>query len=236
MTTNNKSMHSCMVCLTTKQEKRSGVREQFKSQFGKPRGFWGKVAGWIMAHRPSNRQRNAWAVSLLDIQPADHVLEIGFGPGLAIQQMSQRVTRGRVVGIDHSDVMLLQAAKRNASAIARGTVQLRLGSVADIPSLPGPFDKCLAVNVIQFWDSPTEALTALYRTLNPGGTIAIIFQPRFHGATDEDTRSAAHQIRDFLHSAGFSQIRIEIKPMKPVAVAGVLGTHDLLNHTQASHI
>jgi hypothetical protein len=45
-----------------------------------PRGAAGSVTGWVFAHRPSNRQRNRWAVSLLDIRPADQVLEIGFGP------------------------------------------------------------------------------------------------------------------------------------------------------------
>ncbi len=45
-----------------------------------PRGAAGSVTGWMFAHRPSNRQRNRWAVSLLDVQPADRVLEIGFGP------------------------------------------------------------------------------------------------------------------------------------------------------------
>src|SRR5215471_12726753 len=45
-----------------------------------PRGAAGRVTAWEMAHRPSNRQRNGWVVSLLGVQPADHVLEIGFGP------------------------------------------------------------------------------------------------------------------------------------------------------------
>jgi ubiquinone/menaquinone biosynthesis C-methylase UbiE len=61
----------------------------------------GSVAGWEMAHRPSNRQRNSWVVSLLDVQPADRILEIGFGPGLAIVELSRRIgDTGHVYGID----------------------------------------------------------------------------------------------------------------------------------------
>jgi hypothetical protein len=60
-------------------------------QFGHPRGTVGRVAGWVMAHRASNRRRNCWVVSLLDVQPSDRVLEIGFGPGLAIAELSRRV-------------------------------------------------------------------------------------------------------------------------------------------------
>lgn len=60
-------------------------------QFGHPQGTGGSVAGWVMAHRPSNRQRNSGVISLLDVQPTDRVLEIGFGPGLAIADLSRRV-------------------------------------------------------------------------------------------------------------------------------------------------
>ncbi|HEX2037969.1 MAG TPA: SAM-dependent methyltransferase, partial [Chloroflexota bacterium] len=78
-------------------------------QFGHPRGAAGRVAGWVMARRPSNRRRNRWAVSLLDVQPAERVLEIGFGPGLAIAELSRRVgPAGHVYGVDRSDVMLRQ--------------------------------------------------------------------------------------------------------------------------------
>ena len=62
----------------------------------------GRLAGWIMAHRRSNIERNRWTVGLLDIQETDHVLELGFGPGLAIEQVACLATKGRVVGIDHS--------------------------------------------------------------------------------------------------------------------------------------
>ena len=44
-------------------------------------------------------------VALLEAQPAEKVREIGFGPGLAIAQLSRRVgDTGHVYGIDHSDV------------------------------------------------------------------------------------------------------------------------------------
>ena len=104
-----------------------GFVKRFFAQFGKPEGFWGIVAGKKMVHARSNRQRNAWTVSLLNIQPEDRVLEIGFGPGLAIEQIARITTKGFVAGIDHSDVMVRMASKRNAKAIREGRVELRLG-------------------------------------------------------------------------------------------------------------
>jgi hypothetical protein len=38
-----------------------------------PRGAAGRVTAWEMAHRPSNRRRSSWVVSLLGVQPADRV-------------------------------------------------------------------------------------------------------------------------------------------------------------------
>ena len=64
------------------------VITQVVRQFGRPHGVTGRVVGRVMAHRGSNRQRNLWVVSLLDVQPAERVLEIGFGPGLAIDRKS----------------------------------------------------------------------------------------------------------------------------------------------------
>src|SRR2546421_5357703 len=92
-------------------------------QAHRPRGVAGRVTAWEMACRPSNRQRSAWAVSLLEVRPTDRVLEIGFGPGVAVAQLV-RAGAGHVSGIDHSEVMLRQAAKRNEAAIRAGQVTL----------------------------------------------------------------------------------------------------------------
>jgi SAM-dependent methyltransferase len=100
-----------------------------RAQFRRPSGFAGRAAGALMAHRSSNRKRNAWAVSLLQVRPDDRVLEIGFGPGLAIRELSRLAHEGYVCGIDHSELMLRQARRRNADGIRRGVVDLRLGSV-----------------------------------------------------------------------------------------------------------
>jgi SAM-dependent methyltransferase len=101
-------------------EPRQWVVSRVRAQFGRPRGLAGRIAGWIMAHRSSNRRRNVWAVSLLDVQRDDRVLEIGFGPGIAIGELSRIATDGYVCGLDHSALMLRQAAKRNAKGIRRG--------------------------------------------------------------------------------------------------------------------
>jgi len=48
-------------------------------------------------------------------------LEIGVGPGLAVELASREVPEGFVADVDHSSAMIQQAKKRNAAAIARGS-------------------------------------------------------------------------------------------------------------------
>ena len=168
-----------------------------------------------MAHRPSNRQRSEWVVSLLGVQPASRVLEIGFGPGLAVAALV-RAGAGHVYGIDHSGVMLRQTARRNAAAIRAGRVTLIEASADQLPpALDGPFDAILAVNSLGFWPAPAERLAELRRRLAPGASIAIASQPRCPGATADTSRTAARQIEDLLRDAGFTHLSTQILPLAP---------------------
>jgi SAM-dependent methyltransferase len=176
-----------------------------------------------MALRPSNRKRNAWAVSLMDVQPSDRVLEIGFGPGIAVREIARRATRGQVVGIDRSAVMRAQAARRNAAAVLAGRVSLTVASIDDPPAFDRPFDKILAVNNMGMWSEPVLRLKELVGVLRAGGLIAIVSQPRCPGASAETTAAGASQIVEALKAAGFVAIRTETLNLKP-PVACVIGT------------
>ena len=194
-------------------------------QFGHPRGLPGHVVGGVMAQRSSNRRRNLWAVSLLDVQAADRVLEVGFGPGVAINELARLAHHGAVYGIDHSDVMVRQASRRNRAAVRSGLVDLRLGSVDDLPAFAEPLDKIVAVNSLGFWPEPRERLKELRGLLRPDGQIAIASQPRCPGATRETSERAACEIKALLEEAGFSQTRVETLDLNPPVVC-VLGTND----------
>ena len=181
----------------------------------------GRAAGLVMAHRPSNRRRNAWAVSLLDVRPDDRVLEIGFGPGLAIREIARLATQGYVCGIDHSELMLRRAMRLNAEGLARGVVDLRLGSVEALHAFDEPFDKILAVNSTMFWREPVLRLEELRPLLRTGGLIALAHQPRGPGVTDETSAAEARKWEAALLQAGFSDVRLETMALKPAVVCAL---------------
>jgi SAM-dependent methyltransferase len=197
------------------------VAAGLRAQFGRPKGLGGCAAGLLMAHRWSNRRRNAWAVALLDARPDDRVLEIGFGPGLAIRELSHVAHEGYVCGVDHSELMLRQASRRNAEGIRRGVVDLRRGSVDALPIFEAPFDKMLAVNTVLFWSEPDTRLQELRHLLRRGGVIAIVHQPRGPGASDETAHAGGREIAAALLRAGFSEVRLETMRLKPAVVCAL---------------
>jgi len=182
----------------------SGLRKTIVRQFGRPTGLVGRLVGLVMATRYSNRERNRRTIELLDIQPDDRVLEIGFGPGLAIEMAARLARSGCVVGVDHSEVMLRQASRRNRAVIDAGRVQLHRASADALPSFTERFDKLLASNV--------------HMITRTGRRVAITHQSRKRAATDADSARDAEHITS-LRAAGFTDVRIETLERKPVNAA-----------------
>jgi SAM-dependent methyltransferase len=208
-----------------KEVKRVKLRQRaidaVRAQFGRPTGLGGWAAGLLMAHRPSNRRRNAWAVSLLDVQRDDRVLELGFGPGLAIRELGRIAAEGYVCGIDHSELMVRWARRRNADGIRRGVVDLRLGSFDELPAFDAPFDKILAVNTMVFGSEPVARLAELRRLLRSGGLIAVAHQPRGPRASDEISAAKGREMAAALTLAGFSEVWLETMALKPAVVCAL---------------
>jgi SAM-dependent methyltransferase len=192
------------------------------AQFHQPTGAVGHVAGWVMGRRSSNVARNRWAVRLLDVQPTDRVIELGCGPGVAIAALASRATRGLVVGVDHSQVMIRQASRRNRAAIRAGRVRLIHTPVESMSVSDGPFDAALAVNTIGMWPDPPARLRELAGLLRPGGRIALVSQPRCPGATAATSAAAAKELAGLLTEAGFELLRTDTLDLDPPA-ACVIG-------------
>lgn len=190
------------------------------SQFAQPRGPIGRLVGLIMAYE--NRERNIWAVSLLKVQPTDHVLEIGFGPGWAIEWVAALARAGFVAGVDHSQTMVQLATERNATAVREGRVALQHGSALALPYEAESFNKVLAVNSLHHWPDPLAGLREAWRVLKPGGLVLIVEQPR--STTSEDgLQELTQTLAEQLATAGFGHIQSEARAMRPAPSVAVMG-------------
>jgi trans-aconitate methyltransferase len=199
------------------------LRRLIVGQFARPEGTLGRLAGLVMAHRPSNRARNRWTLDLLALSSGDQVLEFGCGPGFAVAAAVARVSAGRVVGVDHSAVMIAQATARNRRAVADGRVELVLGGLDRLATYAGRFDKAWSVNVIQFLPDKTAALAALMATLRPGAVLAVTYMPRHRDATAADARRIGDELAQHMTAAGAADVRLEELPLAPVPAVAVIG-------------
>ena len=185
-------------------------------QFRKPSGLLGRFIGNGMAR--GNTYDASWTISLLDIQPEDRVLEIGFGPGVSTQYASERASRGLVAGIDHSDTMVQAARRRNAAAIKAGRVALQQGDVARLLYPDDSFDKAFSIHSIYFWTEPVACLKELRRVLKPGGLLAITIQPKDKWAPAQQRESSLRTLYfsadlvPMFTDAGFRGVRVEVCP------------------------
>lgn len=170
------------------------VKSILMRAFGRPQGMLGRLGGFIMAR--TNRNIAARAIALLDVQPHDSVLEIGFGPGVGIELVASMLSSGRVAGVDASAEMVEQARVRNAEALKTGRVELRRGSVETLPFEHETFDKALAINSMQVWPDAVAGLREIRRVMKPGGRMALGFT-RHSGQSKEG-------LTDMLTAAGFA--------------------------------
>ena len=173
------------------------TRKFLMRMFGRPKGVLGRFGGLIMAR--VNRNAAAQIIELLDVRPDDKVLEIGFGPGVAIQLLLQRVPAGSVAGVDPSQEMVQQASARNADALRSRRADLRYGSVERLPFADKTFDKAFAINSMQAWPDARVGLREIRRVLKHGGRIVLGFTVN-SGQPKEGVTEA-------LADAGFAQAR-----------------------------
>lgn len=182
-------------------------------QFARPAGVAGWLVGRLMGVK--NAAMNRVAVELLDVQPDDAVLEIGFGPGVAIELIARRLTSGYVAGVDHSPVMLRQAARRNRKMMARGRVELRRASVVALPFEGGCYTKVFEVNTLHHWPAPEENLQEVRRVMAPGGLLLVCLRMKHptarRFAAPGYTEDEIEAIEALLRGAGFHDLQRHLR-------------------------
>ena len=201
------------------------LRQSIIQQFKQPRGMLGKLAGHIMAKRPSNIERNHWMLEMAALQPKDNVLEIGYGPGLALEEATQKIPDGLVMGIDHSHAMYQQASRRICTAISQSKARLLVGDIQQQPQFDIQFDHIYSANVVMFWENPAAVFRYLKALLRPNGDVITVFMPRNNSASSEDSIQYGEKLLGWLKEAGFFHVNMVIKDFDGLAAVCVTATN-----------
>ena len=121
---------------------------------------------WGMAGKAS--ERFVWAVDTLEVRPADRLLEVGCGHGVAVSLVCERLTTGTITAIDRSPKMIEIATRRNREHVDAGRAVLEAIALEDADLGDRRFDKVFAFNVAPFWQQPEAALGAVREHLALG--------------------------------------------------------------------
>jgi SAM-dependent methyltransferase len=173
-----------------------------------------------MASKPS--ERFVWAVDILALDPADHVLEIGCGHGVAVSLVCERLTSGRITAIDRSPKMIEMATRRNRVHIAGGRAMLKTAALETADLGDERFDKVFAFNVAPFWLQPKEALGIVRQHLASDAAVYLFWDARH--TQPGRAHDLADRLSERMRLAEFSVNQVLVKDLRPAPAVCVIGS------------
>ena len=99
--------------------------------------------------------------------PGDRVLDVGCGAGSAVAYSARRVGAADVAAIDPSPTFVRMVRRRVPEA------DVRVAGAEDVPFDEGSFTLIWSIASMHHWDDRDRGLSALVRTLAPGGRLLI---------------------------------------------------------------
>ncbi|MDT5018728.1 MAG: arsenite methyltransferase [Mycobacterium sp.] len=141
-------------------------------QLGRPHGILSPLVA--RALNRGNERAIAAAVESVEIPRGAVAADIGFGGGVGLQLLLDRVGDDGVVhGIEIADDMLRRARSRFGSDVRSGRLQLSSGSLTALGLDDGSVDALITINTVYFISELDAACGELARVLRPGGRAVI---------------------------------------------------------------
>jgi ArsR family transcriptional regulator len=185
----------------------AGRREASQRFFATASGEWDRLRDELFGDR-------FFIQALPGLLPAEWTIaDLGCGTGVVTAALAPWVRQ--VIGVDASDEMLAAAASRMKDV---SNVELRRGSLEELPIESSTIDAATMVLVLPHLPSPVDALTEAARVLKPGGRLLIIDMTPHD--REEYRQQMGHvwlgfseeSMRKMLEQAGFASVNIRVLP------------------------
>jgi len=184
---------------------------QLATQLRQPSGLVSRLTACLLPGQA--QQLSHWTVEQLNIQPYQHLLEIGYGTGNTLQETARRLKVGFLAGIDDSITHYRQAYRRNLRSIRDQLLQLHFGGLHELSYPPHYFHTIYGSNAHFQWEDPQQEFIRLANLLKTGGRMVMVFQSP--GGKIQDTRNAIGKIEEDYLAAGLTDIRIRYLDSNP---------------------
>jgi SAM-dependent methyltransferase len=172
------------------------------TQCQKPTGWLGRLIARNMNARHSDV--TDWGLSHLRLEQDFTILDVGCGGGRTVSKLAAIVTEGNVYGLDYSSASVAVASTKNRDWIKKGRVDIREGSVSQLPFATGIFDLVVAVETHFWWPDLPGNFREVLRVLKPCGTFAIIAEV-YRGAESRTARL----VEEYLPMTGMKSLSPE---------------------------
>jgi ubiquinone/menaquinone biosynthesis C-methylase UbiE len=160
-----------------------------------------------------------WGLEHISVGSQYTVLDVGCGGGRTLNKLAA-ATEGKVYGVDDSEESVAASKRTNARWIDLRRVEVRHGSVSQLPFPDRMFDLVTAVETHFWWPNlPTDA-HEVRRVLKAGGTLIIIAEIYKGASTSAASMAETHasrigmtlldvdEHRELLMTAGYSEVKV----------------------------
>jgi ubiquinone/menaquinone biosynthesis C-methylase UbiE len=161
-----------------------------------------------------------WGLSHISVEAQDTVLDVGCGGGRTVSKLAAVATLGKVYGVGYSKESVVVATRTNRQWIDMARVEIREGSVSQLPFPDDVFDLVTALETHFWWPDLPADMREVLRVLKPGGRLIIIAEV-YRGAktltakmaekylpSSGMTLQSVNEHRELLGNAGYLDVQI----------------------------
>jgi len=169
----------------------------------------GRAESMERGHRPVGEQ----AIEKMHVATDARVLDVGCGSGWATRLLAEKAKRGRVVGIDISDEMVLVARQSSQRFL---NVEFQVASAESLPFANAQFTHAFSMESLYYYSDVLVALKEIHRALATGGLFVSVVDLYQENASShhwvEELQVPVHllsiaQYHFLFQQAGFANVR-----------------------------
>jgi ubiquinone/menaquinone biosynthesis C-methylase UbiE len=168
----------------------------------------------------SHSKLTDWGLEHISIEKHHTILDVGCGGGRTVSKLAAIAAEGKVYGVDYSEESVAAAKRTNARWMDLGRVEIRQGSVSQLPFADGMFDVVTAVETHFWWPDLPGDMREVLRVMKPGGTLVLIAEI-YKGANTMAAKLAekyasrsgmallsVDEHRELFTNAGYSEVQV----------------------------